>query len=118
MISNDDIREYADYGARIHGGAKKSGWEEAFRLKQLSRNAQYKQKCIFASIMALSILFPPVGLLALYGKFDAAISWYTHGELDGLNRQQRGHVKTQLLVYAVLYPCILIPLVVYYSVHG
>jgi hypothetical protein len=68
--------------------------------------------------MTFTIFFPPVGLLALLGKLDSTISWYTHGELHGLTKEQRGTLKQQLFVEMVLYPSLVITLAVYYSVHG
>lgn len=67
--------------------------------------------------MILTIFFPPVGLLALYGRFDSTISWYTHGQLHALNWEQRGALKQQLCVEVVLFPTLVTTLAVYYSVR-
>lgn len=77
-----------------------------------------QQRLIFLAAMVLTIFFPPVGLLALSGRFDSTISWHTHGELHCLTEEQRGTLKQQLLVEMVLYPSLIITLAVYYSVHG
>lgn len=68
--------------------------------------------------MTVTILFPLVGLVALCGRFDSTISWYSHGEINSLTREQRAVLKQQLLVEAVVYPVLITVLAVYYSVHG
>lgn len=74
-----------------------------------------RQKLVFIFIMMLTILFPFIGLLALWRMFDATICWCTHGERDKLSREQRRALKQQLLVEAVLYPVLIITLTVHYS---
>ncbi|KAF4967794.1 hypothetical protein FZEAL_10486 [Fusarium zealandicum] len=76
------------------------------------------EKMIFMGIMILTLLFPFIGLLALWGKFDSTVSWYTHGEMHSLTKDQRGTLKQQLLVEAVVYPVLIITLSVYYSLHA
>ncbi|KAG5926324.1 hypothetical protein E4U42_003418 [Claviceps africana] len=76
------------------------------------------QRRVFLVILALTIFFPLIGLLALWGKFDGTIAWYARGERGGLTREQRGTLKQQLLVEAVFYPALIIALSVYYSVHN
>lgn len=88
------------------------------RRRRCCSDAAYsRQKLIFFVVLALTVFFPPAGLLAMYGKFDSTVSWYTHGELHGLTGEQRGTLKQQLLVEMVLYPALIITLAVYYSVH-
>lgn len=69
-------------------------------------------------IFVMAVFFPPIGVLALYGKFDATIAWYGKGERGCLTQEQRSTLKQQLLVEGVLYLGLLTSLVVYYSVHG
>ncbi|KPM34097.1 hypothetical protein AK830_g12473 [Neonectria ditissima] len=74
------------------------------------------ERMIFVGIMLLTLFFPFIGLLALWGRFDSAVSWYTHGEMHSLTRKQRRALKQQLLAEAVAYPVLIITLAVYYSV--
>ena len=80
--------------------------------------AEKRQSLIFALIVVLTVFFAPAGVLALYGRFDNTISWYSHGELHGLTKDQRGTLKQQILAEAIVYPTLIITLAVYYSVHG
>ncbi|KAG6022032.1 hypothetical protein E4U40_004922 [Claviceps sp. LM458 group G5] len=75
------------------------------------------QRLIFTVILVLTIAFPLIGLLALWGKFDGTIAWYARGERGCLTGEQRATLKQQLLVEVVLYPALIIALSVYYSVH-
>ncbi|KAF4459418.1 hypothetical protein FALBO_13825 [Fusarium albosuccineum] len=90
--------------------------EILFRRSQ-SDVEDIRERNIFMGIMILTFLFPFIGLLALWGKFDSAISWLTHGEKHRLTKDQRGTLKQQLLVEAVIYPVLIITLSVYYSTH-
>jgi hypothetical protein len=82
-----------------------------------SGEGQHRQNLIFLSIIITTLFFPPAGLLALYGRFDSTISWYTYGQLHRLNGEQRGILKQQLCVEAALLLVLAIPLAAYYSVH-
>ncbi|KAF7541982.1 hypothetical protein G7Z17_g11838 [Cylindrodendrum hubeiense] len=84
--------------------------------RRLADKEDKGEKIIFMGIMVLTFFFPFIGLLALWGKFDSAVSWYTHGEMHSLTKEQRGILKQQLLVEAVVYPVLIITLAVYYSV--
>lgn len=75
------------------------------------------QRLIFTVILVLTIAFPLIGLLALWGKFDGTIAWYARGERGCLTGEQRATLKQQLLVEVVLYPALIIALSVYYSLH-
>lgn len=74
-----------------------------------------RERVIFLVIVMLTALFPLIGLLALWHKFDSTISWYTHGELHDLTRSQRTMLKWQLLVEVILYPVMITALAVHYS---
>ncbi|KAG6000632.1 hypothetical protein E4U43_001552 [Claviceps pusilla] len=76
------------------------------------------QRRIFLLILVLTIVFPLIGLLALWGRFDGTIAWYARGERGGMTPEQRATLKQQLLVEAFLYPSLIIALSVYYSVHN
>lgn len=67
-------------------------------------------------VMVLTVFFPPIGLLALYERFDSTISWYCHGEIHCFTPKQRAVLKRQLLMQAIMYPILIIVLAVYYSV--
>lgn len=84
--------------------------------RRLADKENKGEKMIFVGIMILTLFFPFLGLLALWGKFDSAVSWYTHGEMHSLTKDQRGTLKQQLLVEAVVYPVLIVTLSVYYSV--
>ncbi|CAG9989957.1 unnamed protein product [Clonostachys byssicola] len=81
-------------------------------------SSEEKGKKFFLVVMVLTILFPPVGVLALSGVFDSTISWCTHGELSAFTLDQRGTLKQQLIVEAIVYPVLIIALAVAYSVSG
>lgn len=92
--------------------------EDVVFRRRFSNTAEKRQRLIFTSIVLLTVFFAPAGVLALYGKFDTTISWYTHGELHSLTVDQRGTIKQQILVEALVYPAMIITLAVYYSVQG
>lgn len=92
--------------------------EDLVFRRRFSDTAEKRQKLIFILIVVLAIFFAPAGVLALYGKFDNTISWYTQGELHNLTADQRGTLKQQILVEAIVYPTLIITLSVYFSVHG
>ncbi|KAF4418458.1 hypothetical protein FACUT_11817 [Fusarium acutatum] len=73
-------------------------------------------KRMFMWVMILTLFFPFIGPIVLYGKLNSTISWYTHGEMQCLTKDQRGTLKQQLLVEAVVYPAIIIALAVHYSI--
>ncbi|CAI6080849.1 unnamed protein product, partial [Clonostachys chloroleuca] len=81
-------------------------------------SSEEKGKKFFLVVMVLTIIFPPVGILALSGVFDSTISWCTHGELSAFTVDQRGTLKQQLIVEAILYPVLIIALAVSYSLSG
>ncbi|KAM0556687.1 hypothetical protein ACHAPJ_005745 [Fusarium lateritium] len=72
---------------------------------------------VFMWIMILTLFFPFIGPVVLYGKLNSTISWYTHGEMRCLTKDQHGTLKQQLIVEAVIYPALIIALSVYYSVR-
>jgi hypothetical protein len=73
-------------------------------------------KRMFMWVMILTLFFPFIGPIVLYGKLNSTISWYTHGEMQCLTKDQRGTLKQQLLVEAVVYPALIIALSVHYSI--
>ncbi|KAF4331765.1 hypothetical protein FBEOM_14465 [Fusarium beomiforme] len=73
-------------------------------------------KRMFMWVMVLTLFFPFIGPIVLHGKLNSTISWYTHGEMQCLTKDQRGTLKQQLLVEAVTYPALIIALSVHYSI--
>ncbi|KAH7321289.1 hypothetical protein B0I35DRAFT_408260 [Stachybotrys elegans] len=92
--------------------------EDILFRRRYSDGENRRQRAIVFAIRSLTIFFPLIGVLALCGKFDTTVSWYTHGELCGLNLRQRFLLKRQILAEAIIYPVLIIVLAVYYSVHG
>ncbi|KAG6007991.1 hypothetical protein E4U21_005225 [Claviceps maximensis] len=88
-----------------------------FRRRHYAEDDEPQQR-IFLIIQFLTIFFPLIGVLALWGKFDETIAWYARGERGGLTREQRVTLKQQLLVEAFLYTTLVIALSAYYSVHN
>ncbi|KND91314.1 hypothetical protein TOPH_04077 [Tolypocladium ophioglossoides CBS 100239] len=95
-----------------------SARESILLHRHLSDDEGDRQKFIFVNIMVVTIIFPLIGVLALYGRFDSTISWCSHGEMHSLTKEQRSILKQQLFVEAVFYPVLITILSVYYSVHG
>ncbi|KAF4510263.1 hypothetical protein G6O67_002165 [Ophiocordyceps sinensis] len=95
-----------------------SAREDMLYRRGLEVDEDKQPRFLFLGIMTVTILFPLVGLVALCGRFDSTISWYSHGEINSLTREQRAVLKQQLLVEAVVYPVLITVLAVYYSVHG
>ncbi|KAF5665982.1 hypothetical protein FHETE_6445 [Fusarium heterosporum] len=91
--------------------------EDMLRHRQHADMVAERGKRVFMWIMILTLFFPFIGPIALYGKLNSTISWYTHGEMQCLTRDQHGTLKQQLIVEAVIYPALIISLSVYYSVH-
>lgn len=91
--------------------------EDILLRRRHSHEEDQREKLIFLGIMILTIFFPFIGLLALLGKFDSVVSWYTYGAMRSLTQDQRGILKQQLFVEVVVYPVLIIILAVYYSVH-
>ncbi|KAM0296807.1 hypothetical protein ACHAO9_000453 [Fusarium lateritium] len=92
--------------------------EDIRRHREHSDMVAERGKRMFMWIMILTLFFPFIGPVVLYGKLNSTISWYTHGEMQRLTRDQRGTLKQQLIVEAVIYPALIISLSVYYSVHN
>lgn len=89
--------------------------DDILTRRRLCGNKDGLGMAIFAGITFLTVFFPFIGLLALWGKFDSAISWYTHGEVHSLPQTQRHKLRCMLLVEVALYPTLIVTLGVYYS---
>lgn len=86
-----------------------------FRRRHSDENEK-RQRFVCCVVMVLTVFFPLIGILALYGKFDQTISWHCHGEMHCFTAKQRTVMKRQLMLEGVLYPILVIVLAVYYSV--
>lgn len=89
--------------------------EDIIFRRRFTRNEDKSEKFIFLSVACITIFFPLIGLLALCGRFDSTISWYTHGAMHALTNGQRSFLRKQILVEAILYPILIVVLAVYYS---
>ncbi|GKT98432.1 hypothetical protein FLAG1_06153 [Fusarium langsethiae] len=92
--------------------------EDMFYHRQRTDMIAQRGKRLFIWIMILTLFFPFIGPVVLYGKLNSTISWYTHGETQCLTQDQRGILKQQLVVEAVLYTALIIALSVHYSIYN
>ncbi|EKJ67774.1 hypothetical protein FPSE_12046 [Fusarium pseudograminearum CS3096] len=92
--------------------------ENMFYHRQRTDMVAQRGKRLFIWIMILTLFFPFIGPVVLYGKLNSTISWYTHGEIQCLTQDQRGILKQQLVVEAVLYTALIIALSVHYSIYN
>ncbi|PHH82426.1 hypothetical protein CDD82_6003 [Ophiocordyceps australis] len=88
------------------------------RRAHLAYDPHGKQKLMFYLIVIASLLFPPLGLLAICGRFDSSISWCTHGRAHTLTTGQRKWLKRQMLAEAIIFPLLISTLSVYYGMRG
>lgn len=77
-------------------------------------DAQHRQ-LVFIGVGFLTLAFPLIGLLAICGKFDQTICWYTHGEVSCFTARQRACLKWELVVQGVTYPVLITVLAVYFA---
>lgn len=92
--------------------------ENILTRRRLYRNEQDRRDVIFVGIIILTVFFPFIGLLALRGKFDSAISWNTHGEMHSLPGAQRRKLQILLFAEVAVYPALIITLSIYYATRG
>ena len=92
--------------------------ENMFYHRQRTDMVAQRGKRLFIWIMILNFFFPFIGPVVLYGKLNSTISWYTHGEINCLTKDQRGILKQQLVVEAIVYTALIIALAVHYSIHN
>ncbi|RGP68477.1 hypothetical protein FSPOR_5356 [Fusarium sporotrichioides] len=92
--------------------------EDMFYHRQRTDMIAQRGKRLFIWIMILTLFFPFIGPVVLYGKLNSTISWYTHGEIQCLTQDQRGILKQQLVVEAILYTALIIALSVHYSIYN
>lgn len=85
--------------------------------RRFPEETERKRRILFICIMAFSIVFPLIGLLALIGKFDSTVCWYALGEMQGFTKEQRGMLLQQLLVETFVYTILIICLSLHFSGH-
>ncbi|PHH67047.1 hypothetical protein CDD81_4442 [Ophiocordyceps australis] len=91
---------------------------EELRRAHLAYNPHGKQELLFYLIAMASLLFPPLGLLAICGRFDSTISWCTHGRAHALTGAQRKWLKRQMFAEAIVLPVLISILSVYYGMRS
>ncbi|KJZ77466.1 hypothetical protein HIM_03190 [Hirsutella minnesotensis 3608] len=96
----------------------RSAREKALYRRSLANDDDKQPRLLFPGIMIVTVLFPLIGILALCGRFDSTISWYSQGEAHSLTKSQREILKQQLMAEGALYIALITGLSVYYSVHG
>ncbi|KAM3471616.1 hypothetical protein MY8738_009236 [Beauveria namnaoensis] len=84
--------------------------------RRYARDCEKKLASVFLCVVLISVIFPVVGVIALYGAFNSTISWCTHGEMAHFTLGQRTVLKRVLLAELAAYMCLVIILSVYFSV--
>lgn len=90
--------------------------EDIMHRRRHSREDRGRLGTIFVCIFAFTIIFPPIGLLAIIGVFDTTISWYTRGGMHTLTDGQRSVLKKQLMIEGIAYGVLVVILAVHFSV--
>ncbi|KAL1909084.1 hypothetical protein Sste5344_004965 [Sporothrix stenoceras] len=75
---------------------------EAFITHEGRRRRQNWFYCMLAVSM-----FPFISVMVYLGKFDSGLSWYSRGEVDRLNTQQRRVILVMMVAQFVFWPIIL-----------
>jgi ABC-type Fe3+ transport system permease subunit len=83
----------------------------------LSWDARKRRQYWYYFMCALCI-FPFIAPLVYMGKFNSALSWYTKGETDRLNRKQRHNVMILGTVISALWLCITAVVVTLLATRG
>ncbi|KAM3431916.1 hypothetical protein MY4824_006824 [Beauveria thailandica] len=84
--------------------------------RRYARDCEKQLASVFLCVVLISVIFPVVGIIALYGAFNSTISWCTHGEMANFTLGQRTVLKRVLLAELAAYMCLVIVLSVYFSV--
>ncbi|XWW99703.1 hypothetical protein V2A60_007715 [Cordyceps javanica] len=64
--------------------------------RRYAQDCQRRLASVFIIVVLLSVVFPVVGIVALYGAFNSTISWCTHGEMAHFTIWQRSVLKRVL----------------------
>lgn len=93
-----------------------SAREDILLRRRCSYIGRQQLNTIFQCTMAVSIVCPLAGLLALFGVLDSTIAWRTKGEIQSFTKGQRANLKRLLLVQVILYTTLATTLAIYFSV--
>ncbi|PNP58638.1 hypothetical protein THARTR1_01654 [Trichoderma harzianum] len=88
---------------------------EIMERRRCPEETERKRRILFICIMASSIVFPLIGLLALIGRFDSTVCWYALGETQGFSKEQRGMLLQQLLVEIFVYTIVIVFMTLHFS---
>ncbi|KAM0516272.1 hypothetical protein ACHAPE_005418 [Trichoderma viride] len=88
---------------------------EIMERRRSPEEAEHKRKILFMGIVSSSIVFPLIGILALFGIFDSTVCWYALGEMKGFTKEQRGMLIQQLLVETFVYTVLTVFLSLHFS---
>ncbi|KAL7908685.1 hypothetical protein GGI35DRAFT_469640 [Trichoderma velutinum] len=88
---------------------------EIMERRRCPEETERKRRILFICILASSIVFPLIGLLALVGRFDSTVCWYALGETQGFSKEQRGMLLQQLLVEIFVYTIVIVFMALHFS---
>ncbi|EHK25223.1 uncharacterized protein TRIVIDRAFT_61928 [Trichoderma virens Gv29-8] len=88
---------------------------EIMERRRFPEETERKRRILCICIMASSIVFPLIGLLALIGRFDSTVCWYALGETQGFTKEQRGMLLQQLLVEIFVYTIVIVFMALHFS---
>ncbi|KAM0466945.1 hypothetical protein ACHAPV_000456 [Trichoderma viride] len=88
---------------------------EIMERRRSPEEAEHKRKILFMGIVISSIVFPLIGILALFGIFDSTVCWYALGEMKGFTKEQRGMLIQLLLAETFIYTVLTIFLSLHFS---
>ncbi|KAL7943163.1 hypothetical protein V8C42DRAFT_347136 [Trichoderma barbatum] len=88
---------------------------EIMDRRRFPEQSERKRRILFICIMAFSIVFPLIGLLALVGRFDSTVCWYALGEMQGFTKEQRAMLLQQLLVEIFVYTIVIVFMSLHFS---
>lgn len=72
----------------------------------ITQEGRMRRQTWFYCMLAVS-MFPFISVLVYLGKFDNGLSWYTRGEVDRLNSQQRRIILVVMVGQFVFWPIVL-----------
>lgn len=72
----------------------------------ITHEGRWRRRNWFYCMLAVS-MFPFISVMVYLGKFDSGLSWYSCGEVDRLNTQQRRVILVVMVAQFVFWPIIL-----------
>jgi len=103
--TDPDLRHLADTEASLPRSA------DAY----LTYDSRVRRRAWFAFMLLISV-FPFMSILVFKGKFDAALSWYTRGEVDTLTDAQKRAIRVIMILQFIIWPFLLFFLIWKYRV--